>query len=385
MKNRKYKIGVVYFDDIHIVPHFIGPVKAFFNDPDFDVNILTHQGENGFLFESLERHHLPAGLVKQLPTYGYRQFIEKIKKRKKPSPYYLFKKHKKKLLNEYDVLIFNDINHEYLYRNRKGKHPRFVLLMHGAGDGEYLIGSRYRDAVSKFDLITTSGPKITGYFRKMNLPETQIVPCGYQKFDIIDDTVKHRFFDNDNPVILYNPHFKRNLSSWYQFGPQILEFFFRNRNYNLIFAPHINLFNKRGFLKPEIIPKKYFEADNIRIDLGSKHSVNMDYTLAADIYLGDVSSQIYEFLYRLRPAVFINTHRRDWQNDPHYLHWHAGEVIRNLHDLASLLNTASRWHKKYIDKQKELMDYTFKSVKKGEASENIKRAVKALLKNDGQG
>ncbi len=381
-KNPKYKIGVVYFDDIHIVPHFIGPVKAFFNDPDFETHILTHQGENDFLFESLERLHLPPDLVKQLPTYGYRRIVERIKGRKIPSPYYLFKKHRKKLLGEFDVLIFNDINHEFLHRNRQGDHPRFVLLMHGAGDGEYLIGNRYRDAVSKFDLITTSGPKITDYFGKMNLPQTQIVACGYQKFDVIDESVKHRFFDNDKPVVLYNPHFKRNLSSWYRFGLRILEFFYRNKDFNLIFAPHINLFNKRGFLKPEIIPQKYFEAANIRIDLGGKHSVNMDYTLAADIYLGDVSSQIYEFLYRLRPAVFINTHKKDWQNDPHYAHWQTGKVIDDLENLNRLLQTASQWHKDYTDKQKELMAYTFRPVNKGEASENIKRAVKALLTNN---
>jgi len=381
MTQNKYKIGIVYFDTIHIVPHFVGPVKAFFNDPDFEPEIITYQGQHEFLFELLSQHNIPAGLVKQLPTYWHRRIIEKIKNRKIPSPLYLFKKHKNKLLKNYDALIFNDINHEYLYQHRQKSHPKFVLLMHGAGDGEYLIGKQYRDSVSKFDLITTSGQKITDFFKQMELPNTEIAMCGYQKFDLINTEKTKQFFNNNKPVILYNPHFKRELSSWYQHGENILEFFYLNKNFNLIFAPHINLFYKRGFLKPEVIPQKYYNTENILIDLGSKHSVNMDYTLSADVYLGDVSSQIYEFLYRLRPAIFINTHKENWQNDPHYIHWQTGKVINDLSNMESLLTTAYQWHKNYINKQKELMQYTFKTTKKGEASQNIKSAVKKLLTN----
>ena len=372
---------IVYFDDIHIIPHFIGPVKAFYNDPDLEVDIITYQGKHDFLFELMQQLGLPAGLVKQLPTYWYRRITETIKKRKIPSPLYLFKKHKKKLLSEYDVLIFNDINHEYLHRYRQGNHPKFVLLMHGAGDRDYLIGQKYTQSVGKFDLITTSGQKVTEFFYKMKLKHTKIEICGYQKFDIINPDKKPVFFDNSNPVILYNPHFEAPLSSWYRYGLDILEFFYKHQSYNLIFAPHINLFNKKGYLTPDIIPQKYFEAGNILIDLGSKHAVNMDYTLSADTYLGDVSSQIYEFLYRLRPAIFINTHKNNWQDDPHYTHWQTGEVIDNLDQLKNLLNTAPQWHKNYINKQKKLMQYTFKTLEPGEASVNIKNAVKNLCTN----
>ena len=381
MKQNKFKIGIVHFDTIHIIPHFIGPVKAFFDDPEFEVDILTHEGPNDFLYETLAQQKLPANLVKTLSTYWYRQIIEKVKNRKIPSPLYLFKKHKNKLLKDYDALIFNDINHEYLYQFRQQKHPKFILLMHGAGDSEYLIGKQYQDTVSKFDLITSSGQKVTDYFKQMTLPKTKIAVCGYQKFDIINIDKKINFFKNKKPVVIYNPHFKRNLSSWYQFGEKILDFFYQNTDFNLIFAPHINLFNKRGFLKSDEISKKYFDTENILIDVGSKHSVNMDYTLSADIYLGDVSSQIYEFLYRLRPAIFINTHKKNWQNDPHYTHWQTGKVINDINNLENLLSTAPQWHNHYLEKQKILMQYTFKSLKKGVASENIKNAVKNILTN----
>lgn len=49
------------------------------------------------------------------------------------------------------------------------------------------------------------------------------------------------------------------------------------------------------------------------VDLDSPRLVEMTYTLTADIYLGDLSSQLYEFLIRPRPVAFINAHRVDWQ------------------------------------------------------------------------
>ncbi len=47
----------------------------------------------------------------------------------------------------------------------------------------------------------------------------------------------------------------------------------------------------------------------------------MSYTTAADIYLGDVSSQVYEFLYEPRPCLFLNSHEFAWKSDPNFAHW----------------------------------------------------------------
>jgi len=375
---KKQKIGIIYFDERHIIPHFITVVKELFLSNHFEVEILTYQAQHSYLYELLEKNNLPKTLVKQLPTYRYRKISEKIKGRKIPSPLYLFKKHKELLLS-YDALIFNDINHEYLYSKRQGKSPKFVLLMHGAGDREYLIAKKYEDTVSKFDLVSASGQKVFQYFEKMNLPNTKVVICGYQKFDLIDSSKKISFFNNDKQIVLYNPHFSRDLSSWYKYGLDILAFFYQNKQYNLIFAPHINLFNKKGFLKSDIIPQKYFEADNIHIDLGSKHSVNMDYTLSADIYLGDVSSQIYEFLYKPRPSIFINAHGIDWQNNPHYKNWYLGKVIEDISNLEQLLSTAGQWQKKFIKKQEEMMEFTFENNQKNTASACIVKAIDESL------
>src|SRR3546814_19981036 len=50
------------------------------------------------------------------------------------------------------------------------------------------------------------------------------------------------------------------------------------------------------------------------------------YTAAADIYLGDTSSQVVELLMQPRPCVFLAPLGVDWHDDPSYAMWAAGEV-----------------------------------------------------------
>ena len=54
-------------------------------------------------------------------------------------------------------------------------------------------------------------------------------------------------------------------------------------------------------------------AGRVIVDLDSHRLNDMTYTNAADIYLGDVSSQVYEFSTQPRPCVFINAHGVAWQ------------------------------------------------------------------------
>ena len=373
------KTAFIYFDALHIIHHFLGPVAALIKVPDIQVDILTDEREHTYLFTLLEMLNIPKSVVKKLPTYNYRKIIEKVKKRKQPSGKYLFEKHKDLLLS-YDVLIFNDANHEYLHNKRKFSIPKFVMLMHGAGDREYLIGESFKESVSKFDLITTSGDKVQHFYEKMKLPATVLEKCGYQKFDVVKIENKNvKFFGNNKPTVLYNPHFKEGFSSWYHYGRAVLEFFYNNKNYNLIFAPHINLFNKKGFLNATIIDQKYFDEENIRIDLGSNESVNMAYTMVADVYLGDVSSQVYEYLMTPKPCIFINAYKIDWQGDKHFQNWELGKVILNIDTLEKVLDTKDLWQKDFISKQIQSISYTFEQQEESTASTRIAKAILKLI------
>jgi hypothetical protein len=243
---------------------------------------------------------------------------------------------------------------------------KMILIDHGAGDRAIGFGA----STAAFDHILAAGPKI----RDRLIAEARVAPekiriTGYPKFDAAGSMrTKLPFQGNCIPTVLYNPHLSPHLSSWFKHGRNVLDWFVANPGYNLIFAPHIMLFQRRAVFTvdklrmalPGVLDAKYSGAPNIHIDLGSVASTDMTYTNAADIYLGDVSSQIYEFLRFPRPAVFINSHHHDYQGDPNYAHWQAGEVIGSADDLGTALANAPALHEaSYGAAQKALFDYTF--------------------------
>ena len=85
----------------------------------------------------------------------------------------------------------------------------------------------------------------------------------------------------------------------------------------------------------------------------------MSYTLAADVYLGDVSSQICEFLVKPRPCLFANPHHVEWQTDPCYAAWHLGPVFESVDTLDRHLKQAIESHPRYRALQADYFRQTF--------------------------
>lgn len=244
-------------------------------------------------------------------------------------------------------------------------HLKIIHTRHGAGDRA--IG--FNGASSRFDHVLAAGPKIRDrLIRDAGVPPEKISIVGYPKFDMFAPTGPNTRPRNRRPVVLYNPHVAPHLSSWYKEGRGILEWFAANREYDLIFAPHIMLFERRvvvtiqppGIGLPGRIPDKFREAGNIFVDAHSRALTTMEYLNRADIYLGDASSQIYEFLIQPRPCIFFNAHGFDWKNDPNFAHWHAGRVINNVADLGTALSNAYVDHQtSYSATQLDMLRYTF--------------------------
>jgi hypothetical protein len=172
------------------------------------------------------------------------------------------------------------------------------------------------------------------------------------------------------PVVLYNPHPSPHLSSWYRHGRDVLDFFVDNDDYQLIFAPHVMLFERRFVVSIDRLrvnragrlDQRYLRSPNIHIDLGSRASTDLSYTTAADIYLGDASSQVYEFLYRPRPCLFLNSRRVAWRGDPNFEHWNAGPVIDHPDQLAAGLKLAIDSHQStFRPVQEELRARSFEA------------------------
>lgn len=262
--------------------------------------------------------------------------------------------------------------------------PMF-LSDHGAGDRAVGFGS----AARLFDHILAAGPKIRDRMvRDAGVDPSRISVTGYPKFDLGPGPC----FEPPpqwagRRTVLYNPHVSPHLSSWYRQGRAILERFYRSPDYNLIFAPHIMLFHRKivvsvdrlGLGLPGAIPARYRDAPNILIDTGSRRSVDMSYTQAADIYLGDASSQVYEFIRQPRPCVFVNARGLPWRDDANFAHWRAGPVIDDLARLDDALDRAVADHEAvYAPIQRELVDYTF-DQRPEPAAQRAARCISTLL------
>lgn len=242
---------------------------------------------------------------------------------------------------------------------------KLIHTRHGAGDRA--IG--FNPESAGFDLVLVAGPKIRDrLLAEAGLRPEQIAMVGYAKFDLC---ANNRFADTfpapERPTVLYNPHPSPRLSSWFRHGPTVLKAFLGQDRYNLIFAPHVMLFARKWVVTvdPPSLARvqppgpEYTRARRIHIDTGSAASSDMSYTNRADIYIGDVSSQIYEFLRVPRPCLFLNSHGVDWQGDASYLHWQAGPVLDNADDLLGAIDAAVVAHTDYVPVQQALLDATF--------------------------
>ncbi|ANK11622.1 hypothetical protein [Erythrobacter neustonensis] len=261
---------------------------------------------------------------------------------------------------------------------------KLIHTRHGAGDRA--IG--FNPESARFDLVLVSGPKIARrLIDEAGLVPAQIAEVGYPKFDLC---AANRFADNfpqpARPTVIYNPHPSPKLSSWFRDGQAVLDAFCGQDRYNLIFAPHVMLFARRWVVTvdPPSIARvappgpEYDREARIHIDTGSAASSDMRYTNSADIYLGDVSSQIYEFLRVPRPCLFLNSHGAQWQGDPNYLHWQAGPVLDSAADLLDAIDAAVASHPDYAPLQQRLIDATFSQSDRPSA-ERAADAITAFL------
>ena len=239
----------------------------------------------------------------------------------------------------FPTIVTTETTSGLLYR-LPGFHSRIIHLKHGAGDRE----GGYNPKHANFDLTLVNGPKDRERLIDRGLGnDRNIKVVGYGKFELIGPE-QARLFANDRRVALYNPHFDKEVGSWTEHGEEIVRAMEVIADWNFIVAPHVKL--REG---PEIDST----AANILIDRGSVRSIDMTYTQAADVYIGDVSSQVYEFIRTPRPCVFLNLDRRDWQADPAYSHWHFGQVIDDLAELPAALARADELQPDFEKLQRE--------------------------------
>ena len=251
----------------------------------------------------------------------------------------------------YDAIVSTENTVAYIHEATRGKHPPLVYITHGSGDRSVAWHPRIRH----FDLVMPSGAKTLARLRELGLArETGSAMIGYTKLETSGRIADHSadLFDAKKPIVLYNPHKEPKQSSWNKAIEPLLAQFAGQSEFNLIVAPHVKKFRRRSRRL-----RNRWEArstPSILIDTGSDRSVDNSYSEVADIYVGDVSSQVYEFTARPRPCVFLNMHGLDWRGDPEFLFWEMGEVVDHVDDILPAIRRARELHPLYRERQEEL-------------------------------
>ena len=123
--------------------------------------------------------------------------------------------------------------------------------------------------------------------------------------------------------------------------------------YNLIFSPHPliqHLSKKTGY---ELNEKNIVE-DNILVDLESDQCLDGTYTSMADVYIGDISSMVTEWvMQKPRPCIFINAHNVNWKDNDDYYMWRFGKVVNELKEFEDAVKKSTH-HNDFEKIQKKL-------------------------------
>lgn len=342
------KVGFLFnHDALHQISHTAPVIPALLRYPGVEVRVLTSSDEQAARVRALIGAEA-AARVRFVPLAIGRgaTTLDRVLRFVAPFRRVATLWQNRAAFAEVDVLVVPETT-SLLLRERMGLHRlKFVWIPHGAGDRS--VG--FRSVARQFDLVLLSGNKVRDRMLDAGLvtPDSYRI-IGYPKFDTIRAGNLPRLFADDRPTVLYNPHFDPRLSSWYRMGPAILDWFAGQSRFDLVFAPHVMLFQRRIHASVEHrqlhwrpdVAERHREEPHMIIDQGSERSVDMTYTRGADIYIGDASSQVYEWIARPRPAIFINAARLDWHDDPNFAHWHLGEVVETIDQLASALDRAA--------------------------------------------
>ena len=337
VSNKKRRSVIFLFiNGPHHVYHLIMPALRFAEtNVDFDIKIISGNPRNTeIITKSAKEHSISDFELIDIPL-PFRYKLNNYKDKLYPPVYTRIKKITNILSNASAII---STSHELPghMREYKIEGPILFYLYHGTGTRAYGFESK----LNMFDHIFIPGKYHLKRLRKeLSLPEEKMILAGKPKLDWLRDKSynEKRIFNNDRPIVYYNPHWDMQLSSYLKWRKFILDFFSENKDYNLIFSPHIlvkHLSKKAGYE----IEHSEINFDNIKIDYDSERCVDGTYNSIADIYVGDVSSMVTEWvMLRPRPCIFINAHQIHWMGNEDYHFWKCGSVINEFEKFPGLI------------------------------------------------
>lgn len=326
------RIGFLALAQAHQIPHWLPAALRLAREPDVEVTVLSaSRAALAFV-----RRFDPAGslTLEHLWTPSIRRdglFTP-------PGRADTLRLHRRRFVG-FDALVTTERTSSLLAKRRGFRTP-LIHMMHGVGDREGGYNPKHR----LFDLTLVGGAKNKERLVARGLrSEDQVKVVGYAKFELVRPP--EPIVADAKPLALYNPHFEQEVSSWHRHGRRILAEMARLPDWNFVVAPHVKL-RQRLPASPTA---------NVLVDRGSERSIDMSYTQAADVYIGDASSQVYEFIRTPRPCIFLNLDRIAWTGDEHYFHWRFGQVIEDIAELGPALARAAALQPQFESLQREAL------------------------------
>lgn len=372
---RPMNVAFLFNAQDHQIPHGL-PVACELSrlHPDMAVTVLVRTDEQLALCERLARFHPGHRLAfrRLRPPWPVAALGDAM-----GNPKALVLWANRTLLGRFDALVVPERT-TILLKRMGVTGPRFIHLAHGAGGADRPGDERLR----RFDLLLMPNERrLADIEAAGNARPGRAAVIGGVKMDLVRrmSEERPRLFPNDRPTVVYNPHHRAGTTSWTAMGMAVLDHFAAGRDYNLVFAPHVRLFDPPRRHRARF--RRFQGLEHVRIDLGSTASIDMTYTLGADVYLGDLSSQVLEFLVRPRPVLFLNPGRIGWRDDADFANWNLGPVVDSVDDMAAALAERDRWQPGYADRQRRAFAAAFPTLAEP-ASTTGARAIAAFLLDD---
>jgi len=354
LENKKKSVVFLFINGPHHVYHLILPALKYasINNNTKTIIISGNPTNTKIINEAKILTGITQFNLVDIPVpfrYGFKNY----KKKLYPPVYTRIKKIVGILKNAAAIISTSHELPKYL-DTYKIKIPILFYLYHGTGTRKY----GFENKLKGFDYILAPGKYHKERLKKvLLLTDEKIKIVGTPKSDWIklNKIKENNLFNNEYPIFYYAPHWDINISSYLKWRNIILNYFLDNNQYNLIFAPHPlikHLSKKQGYK----IETNLKNTNNIIIDHGGRNSIDGTYSALANIYIGDVSSMITEWiLQKPRPCIIINAHQKRWKNNDDYYMWNFGSVISDFNDFQKIIKKSinSNDHEKI---QKELRE-----------------------------
>jgi len=355
------KGGLVYFLFIngpHHVYHLIEPALMFAtNNDQYEPIFVSGNPVNTRIIKDSQRLYSSASFkLIDIPLPLRYRLIKSYKAKLYPPIHTRFNKIVSKLKNASAIVSTSHELPNYINKN-KIKRPKLFYLYHGTGTREYGFDNK----LDGFDYILAPGPYHRDRLINDNVcDEQKIRMVGQPKLEWIENNhlSKTNLFNNNNPVFYFNPHWEIELSSYLSWRNVVLDFFRKHTEYNLIFAPH-PLVKHHSKIKKYNIENENDGSANIIIDLDSPKLNDGTYNALSDVYIGDVSSMVTEWInFKPRPCIFINAQNIRWGKNKNYEMWQYGTVIDDPNNLLNVIQDSLRnnsFDKKQIEHQQRFV------------------------------